>query len=96
MESEITQLEERRRQLESDIEKNKEYLQRAADEMKLYINSGVQLAERGKSMRDQLQAKIIEKEKVNGQLRQEHRQLVENLPRIEKQAQYWEKIERFS
>lgn len=77
------------------IDRNRGYIQRAADEMKLYINSGVQQTERGKSMRDQLQAKIIENEKLNSQLRQEHRKLMENLPRLEKQAMYWEKIERY-
>lgn len=86
-------MEERRRQLEANIIQNKQYLQRAADEMKLYV-SGVQQGERGKSVRDQLHQKIIEKEKLNGQLRQEQRQLRENLPFLEQQMKYWEKLEK--
>lgn len=96
MESEIVTLEERRRQLETNILQNQKYLQRANDEMKLYV-SGVQhqqQTERGKSVRDQLHQKIAEQEKLNGQLRQEQRQLRENLPLMEQQLKYWEKIEK--
>lgn len=96
LESEIVTLEERRRQLEANILQNQSYIQRAADEMKLYV-SGVQQqqTERGKSVRDQLHQKIIEQEKCNAQLRQEQRQLKDNLPHFEQQLKYWEKIEKY-
>lgn len=89
-------MEERRRQLEASIAKSQEYLQRANDEMKLYI-SGVQQqqTERGKSVREQLQHKIGEQEKMNSQLRQEYQQLKDNLPQLEQQLKYWEKIEKY-
>lgn len=95
LESEIVTLEERRRQLEANILQNQKFLQRANDEMKLYV-SGVQQqqTERGKSVRDQLHQKIAEQEKLNGQLRQEQRQLKENLPIMEQQLKYWEKIDK--
>ncbi len=97
LESEIVTLEERRRQLEANILQNQSYIQRAADEMKLYV-SGVQQqqTERGKSVRDQLHQKIIEQEKLNAQLRQEQRQLKDNLPHFEQQLKYWEKIEKYN
>ncbi|XP_057372541.1 intraflagellar transport protein 81 homolog [Daphnia carinata] len=95
LENEIVTLEERCRQLEADIKDNEAYLQRATDEMKLYV-SGVQQqqTERGKSVRDQLHQKIIEQEKLNAQLRQEQRQLKDNLPQMEEQMKYWEKLEK--
>ena len=95
MENEIVTLEERCRQLEGNLAKNEKYLQRAIDEMKLYV-SGVQQQqiERGKSVRDQLQHQISEKEKLNAQLRQEQKQLRDNLPHMEQQIKYWEKIEK--
>lgn len=64
--------------------------------MKLYI-TGVQnqQTERGKSVREQLQHKISEQEKINSQLRLEYQQLKENLPKIEQQVKYWEKIEKY-
>lgn len=96
LENEIAKLEQRRRQLDADILRNQEYLQRANDEMKLYI-TGVQnqQTERGKSVREQLQHKISEQEKINSQLRQEYQQLKENLPKLEQQLKYWEKIEKY-
>lgn len=95
LENEIVTLEERCRQLEADIKENETYLQRATDEMKLYV-SGVQQqqTERGKSVRDQLQQKIAEQEKLNAQLRQDQRQLKDNLPQMEEQMKYWEKLEK--
>ncbi|KAI9560954.1 hypothetical protein GHT06_011910 [Daphnia sinensis] len=95
LENEIVTLEERCRQLEADIKENEAYLQRATDEMKLYV-SGVQQqqTERGKSVRDQLQHKIAEQEKLNAQLRQDQRQLKDNLPQMEEQMKYWEKLEK--
>lgn len=96
MENEIVTLEERCRQLEANQTKNEKYLQRATDEMKLYV-SGVQQqqTERGKSVRDQLQHKIAEQEKLNAQLRQDQKQLRDNLPHMEQQIKYWEKIEKY-
>lgn len=96
LENEIVTLEERCRQLEANQTKNEKYLQRATDEMKLYV-SGVQQqqTERGKSVRDQLQHKIAEQEKLNAQLRQDQKQLRDNLPHMEQQIKYWEKIEKY-
>lgn len=96
IENEVVTLEERRRQLETNILQSQKYLQRANEEMKLYV-TGVQQqqTERGKSVRDQLHQKIIEQEKLNNQLRQEQRQLKENLPHLEQQLKYWERIEKY-
>lgn len=99
----MAQLEERVRQLEEGIIKSREYLQRAADEMKLYV-SGVQQQQHeatGKranksSARDQLQHKIAELEKLNASLRQEHQQAKDSIPQLQQQLVYWEKIERWS
>jgi predicted transposase YbfD/YdcC len=68
---------------------------RATEELKLYV-SGVShnQAEREKSVRDQLQHKIFEQEKLNAQMRQEHRRLKENLSYLEQQMSEWGKIEK--
>lgn len=95
LESEIVILVERRRQLEANILQNQKYLQRANDEIKLYVTGVQQQTERGKSVRDQLHQKIGEQEKLNNQLRQEQRQLKENLPLMEQQLKYWEKIDKY-
>ena len=96
MENEISQLESKCRQLEEGIEKSRQYVERATEELKLYV-SGVShsQAEREKSVRDQLQHKIVEQEKLNAQLRQEQRQLKENLSYLEQQMVEWEKIEKY-
>ena len=94
MESEIVLLEERRNQLQSGIIRNQEYLKRAADEMKLYVSTGAS-GLKGQSMRDQLQNQIAEQEKLNNQLRLEHSKLKENLPKLDQQLLYWERLEKY-
>ena len=96
LENEIVQLEAKCRQLDEGIVKSREYVERAKEELKLYV-SGVShsQAEREKSVRDQLQHKIVEQEKLNAQLRQEQRQIKENLPHLEQQMVHWAKIEKY-
>ena len=93
LEGEILVLKDRQDQLEVSIQQSRRHLERATEEMKLYV-SGVH--EKGKSARDQLQQQISEQDKVNSRIRKEHDQLKQNLPQLKQQTVDWETIERYA
>ena len=68
-------------------------MERAAEEMKLYVSGGLQ--EKGRSVRERLQHQMVDQEKANLQLREEQRELQANLPRLERQIQHWDRIEKY-
>lgn len=89
LENETKQLDERCDKLQLQIRQNQDFLQRAKDEMKLYVQS-----DKSKTVRDKLQHRIAELEKQNVQIRDEYRNVKDNLPQLEKQMEYWQKIAR--
>ena len=93
LENEITQLDERRKQLDAQIHLSHRHMERAAEEMKLYVSGGLQ--EKGRSVRERLQHQMVDQEKANLQLREEQRELQANLPRLERQIQHWDRIEKY-
>ena len=83
--------------MQAGIEQSQHYVQRAADEMKLYVSSAAsgQNPVPGKSVRDQLQQKINEQDKLNAQLRLDHGRMKESIPQLDQQLVYWERIEKY-
>lgn len=92
-EAEINRLEQRRLELEAQLDKGRRDMERANEELKLYV-SGVADG-KGRSVRDRLQQQIVEQEKTHGQLQEEQRHLKEQLPRLESQVQHWQRLEKY-
>lgn len=78
--------------LEAENNRAKDYSVKVGEELKIYISTNPEI--RKKSLREQLNQKITEQEKLGKYLREEQKMVKNNQAQKALQVQYWKDLEK--
>lgn len=90
MKEEIDDSEKKITELETENKRAKEYVVKVSEEMKIYVSGP---GHKRQSLREQLNQKINEQEKISKQLKEEQKMVKDEQSKRALQFQYWKDLE---